>query len=136
MFEIDSYAKQFADIMSDGLIFIDTDGTIQIYNNKAREIFGVVNNYVYSHSSGKIEIGDIVIIGDSCIGLDDGELTPKNLKCIGIDDANIETRDAIIAIGSYCKDKSEFPKYVINKYDNYIDKLELSCVYSGVSIMA
>ena len=135
MLEIDSYAKQFTDIMSDGFIFIDNNGIIQIYNNKAKEIFGIINNYDYSHSAGKIEAGDIVIIGDSCIGVDDGGLTPEHLKCIGINDNTIDTRDAIIAIGSYCNEKSELPKYIINKHDNYIDKLELNCIYSNVRIM-
>ena len=86
MFGNDSYTKQFTDMMSEGFIFIDNTGTIQIYNNKAKEIFGINNEYGYNHDSGKIEKGDIVIIGDSYIGKDDGGLTTESLRCIGIKD--------------------------------------------------
>lgn len=134
MFETDSYAKQFTDMMSDGFIFIDSKGIIQIYNNKAKEIFGIDYDYDYSHSSGKIEKGDIVIIGDNCIGKDDGGLLPETLKCMGIRDSNINNGDAIIAVGSFNDEKRETPKYVYNKYDNSIDKLKLECKYSDVQI--
>ena len=134
MFELDSYAKQFTDMMSDGFIFIDKDGIIQIYNNKAKEIFGIINNYGYSHPAGRVEKGDIVIIGDTCLGVDDGGLTPDHLKCIGIEDRNLGFRDAFIAIGSYLSDKPVL-KYTINKHDNYSDKLELNYAYSNVNIM-
>ena len=61
MFKIDDYVNQFTDIMSEGLIFIDDKGIIQIYNNKAKEIFGIINKFDYSHDSGTIEKGDIVM---------------------------------------------------------------------------
>ena len=134
MFETDSYAKQFTDMMSDGFIFIDSKGIIQIYNNKAKEIFGIEYEYDYSHSSGKIEKGDIVIIGDNCIGKDDGGLLPETFKCMGIRDYNINIGDAIIAVGSFNDEKRETPKYVYNKYDNSIDKLKLECKYNDVHI--
>ncbi len=133
MFELDSYAKQFTDMMSDGFIFIDKDGIIQIYNNKAKEIFGIIGNYDYSHPAGRVEKEDIVIIGDTCLGADDGGLTPEDLTCIGIEDNKLELRDTFIAIGSYRNNKSAL-KYVINKHDNYSDKLELNYVYSNVNI--
>lgn len=134
MFKIDSYVNQFTDIMSEGLIFIDDNGIIQIYNNKAKEIFGIINKFDFSHDSGTIEKGDIIIIGDNCLGMDDGGLTSEDLKIIGINDSNIEAKDAIIAVGIYKNEKFETPKYVINKYDNHADKLELNCEYSNVYI--
>ncbi len=134
MFKIDDYVNQFTDIMSEGLIFIDDKGIIQIYNNKAKEIFGIINKFDYSHDSGTIEKGDIVIIGNNCLGMDDGGLTSENLKIIGINDSNIKAKDSIIAIGIYKSEKFEIPKYVINKYENNADKLELNCVYSNVII--
>ncbi len=98
MFSNDSYTKQFTDMMSEGFIFIDNTGTIQIYNSKAKEIFGINYEYDYSHGSGKIENGDIVIIGDSYLGKDDGGLTPESLKVIGIKDDRIKNGDAVIAV--------------------------------------
>jgi len=126
LFEIDSYARKFTDMMSEGFIFIDNKGKIQIYNNKAKEIFGIAYNYDISHKSGKIEKGDIVIIADSRLGRDDGNLTSESLKCIGVEDSNIEFGDAIIAVGSFEDNISEKATYKFVKPDYYTDKLELN----------
>ncbi len=134
MFGNDSYTKQFTDMMSEGFIFIDNTGTIQIYNNKAKEIFGINNEYGYNHDSGKIEKGDIVIIGDSYIGKDDGGLTPETLRCIGIKNVNIKSGDAIIAVGTYCGKKQNNSKYIFSHNNNEEEKLELDCIYEGVKI--
>lgn len=136
MFGKDSYAKQFTDMMSDGFIFIDNVGTIQIYNNKAKEIFGIEYEYDFSHGSGKIEKGDIVIIADTGIGRDDGGLRPEVLKYIGITDTNIEKGDSIIAIGKYNDKNSEASKYIYNNIDNPVKKIELDCKYSDLNISA
>ncbi|MDF2948349.1 MAG: sigma-54-dependent Fis family transcriptional regulator [Sedimentibacter sp.] len=136
MFSDDSYAKQFADMMSDGFIFIDDDGIIQIYNSKAKEIFGIDYKYDYVHGSGKIENGDIVIIADTSIGVDDGGLKPEVLKYIGIADMNIENGDSIIAIGSYNDVNAENFKYIYNKQDNPLEKIELSYSYAELNISA
>lgn len=134
MFEKDSFIRQFTDMIHDGFIFIDTNGNIQIYNSKAKEIFGIDFKPEYSHSSGKIEKGDIVIIADSCIGKDDGGLAPEALKCIGIKNSNIKTGDAIIAVGSYLDDRRFVPKYVYSGSDNIHDKLELEVNYHGIPV--
>lgn len=136
MFSKDSYVKQFTDMMSDGFIFIDNDGTIQIYNNKAKEIFGIKYEYDLSHASGKIEQGDIVIIADTRIGMDDGGLRPEVLEHIGIKDPNIENGDSIIAIGKYDDRDSEAAKYIYNSIDNTAKKNEISCKYSDINISA
>lgn len=133
MFKLDGYTKQFTDIMSDGFIFIDNKGIIQIYNNKAKEIFGIINKYESSHDSGRIEDGDIVIIADSSIGEDDGGLIPENLAAIGIKDSNINIGDAIIAVGKN-NEKNSKPEYIISKRNNHEDKLELTCTYSNIQI--
>jgi len=134
MFDVDSYTKKFTDLMSEGFIFIDNKGKIQIYNNKAKEIFGIAYNYDVSHSLGKIEKGDIVIIGDNCLGRDDGNLTPEVLKCIGIVDSEIRYGDAIIAIGTYNNEESEPPIYKYIKPDYYTKRLELNCNYANTDI--
>ncbi|KAF5047365.1 Anaerobic nitric oxide reductase transcription regulator NorR [anaerobic digester metagenome] len=134
MFEKDSFERQFTDMIHDGFIFIDTMGIIQIYNSKAKEIFGIDYKPEYSHSSGKIEKGDIVIIADSCIGKDDGGLSPESLKYIGIRNSNIKTGDAIVAVGSYCDDRRFVPKYVYSGNDSLHDKLELEGTYHGIHI--
>ena len=57
MFEINGYTKQFTDMMSEGFIFIDNRGIIRLYNNKAKEIFGIKDNNTFRHGVGIIENG-------------------------------------------------------------------------------
>ncbi|SCY80043.1 sigma-54 interaction domain-containing protein [Alkaliphilus peptidifermentans] len=118
MFINDGYVKQFTDMMSEGFIFIDTSGKIQIYNNKAKEIFGIIYNQGTGHMAGRITEGDIVIIGDNSLGKDDGGLTPNDLKVIGIDDNNIQIGDAILAVGVLGDHKQK----AIYKYQKASDK--------------
>lgn len=132
MFDKDSYTRKFTDMISEGFIFIDTEGKIQIYNNKAKEIFGITYNHGISHNSGKIENGDIVIIGDNCLGKDDGNLTPESLGLIGIKKDELEIGDAFIAIGIFDDKKQQERILKISKphYDNR--NLELNCRYFGI----
>ena len=65
--------------------------------------------YILKHQKGKIEAGDIVIIGDNAIGQDDGNLQGKSLKVIGIKNSNIKEGDSIIAIGTYKEEGSFEP---------------------------
>lgn len=134
MFEKDSFVRQFTDMIHDGFIFIDNMGIIQIYNSKAKEIFGIDYKSDYSHGAGKIEKGDIVVIADSCIGRDDGGLSPQSLKCIGINNINIKNGDAIVAIGSYRDDNRYVSKYAYSSSDNLHDNLELESLYKGIHI--
>ncbi|MEL7648750.1 MAG: sigma 54-interacting transcriptional regulator [Sedimentibacter sp.] len=134
MFEKDSFERQFTDMMNDGFIFIDSRGIIQIYNSKAKEIFGIEYKPEYSHGSGKIEKGDIVIIADSCLGKDDGGLLPESLKCIGIRNGSIRCGDAVVAVGSYKDDRHHVPRYVYRTGGNLHDKLSLDCRYQGIRI--
>lgn len=134
MFHIDSYTRKFTDMMSEGFIFIDQNGIIQIYNNKAKEIFGITYDYDYSHSSGKIEKGDIVIIGDNCLGKDDGNLTMDVLKKIGINNSELEYNDAIVAVGTF--DASEMAVCKFIKPGYHTDKLETNCAYKNINVTA
>ncbi|MBP1924469.1 transcriptional regulator with PAS, ATPase and Fis domain [Sedimentibacter acidaminivorans] len=132
MFETDSYVKKFTDMMSEGFIFIDNKGKIQIYNNKAKEIFGISYNYDVSHNSGKIEKGDIIVIGDNCIGKDDANLTPEALSCIGIFDNKIQSGDAIVAVGIFGGNEVPVYEYIKPDYDSV--KLKLDCNYANEDI--
>nr|WP_312579688.1 sigma 54-interacting transcriptional regulator [Sedimentibacter sp.] len=132
MFQVDSYVRKFTDMMSEGFIFIDDKGKIQIYNNKAKEIFSISYNYDISHDSGKIEKGDIVIIGDNCIGKDDANLTPEALSCIGIFDNKIQNGDAIVAVGTFGGKENPIYKYIKPDYDSA--ELKIDCHYANEGI--
>ncbi len=100
-FNSGNYIKLFTDMMFEGFIVIDRNGKIQIYNEKAKEIFGIIPRDEISHRKGKIEKGDIVVLGDNIIGEDDGELDPDSLKLLGIKNKKIQRGDSLIAIGLY-----------------------------------
>ena len=113
----EDYVKIFTDMMSEGFIVIDNNGIIQIYNNKAKEIFGIIHNQQISHDKGKINRGDIVIIGDNSLGRDDGNMDFTSLECLGIQDKNIEKGDALVAIGVF-RGKGIVPIYKYLKKDH------------------
>ena len=128
-----NYVKMFTDMMSEGLIVIDKNGIIQIYNNKAKEIFGILHNQQIRQEPGKIRDGDIVIIADNKLGSDDGNLNSSSLSCIGIKDKNIERGDAIIALGVFGTNNIK-PVYVYEKPGKTTDKLKLESKFLGEKI--
>ncbi|MCQ4925450.1 sigma 54-interacting transcriptional regulator [Tissierella carlieri] len=130
----ESYVKMFTDMMSEGFIVIDNEGKIQIYNNKAKEIFGISYDGQINHDKGKINIGDIVIIGDNSIGQDDGKMDSDSLKSLGVKDNNIDMRDSIIAIGVFGKDGMANPVFKTLKNGHKEDVLKLKTSYLEVDI--
>ncbi|WP_026477611.1 sigma-54 interaction domain-containing protein [Alkaliphilus transvaalensis] len=126
--------RQFTDMMTEGFIFIDAEGKIQIYNNRAKEIFGITYNQGVGHETGQITPGDIIIIGDNSIGMDDGGLTPADLKVMGINDENIQLGDSILAIGVIGK-KEMPPLYIYRNPKEVEDELlKLETVYCNENI--
>lgn len=93
--------KDCFDLIEDGLIVVDRDKIIQIYNNRAQEIFGLKPQTGPGHSAGMVTKGDIIILGDTCLGVDDGALTPKDLEVIGIPPQTVRSDQALIAVGKY-----------------------------------
>lgn len=71
--------------ITEGIIAIDSQGTILKYNRKAKEIFGLTGEYDYVHGPGSIREGDLVIFADTNLGADDGEMDAATLKQYGID---------------------------------------------------
>lgn len=133
LFDTREQVNMFTDMMSEGLIVIDDEGQIQVYNQKAKEIFGIINNEQHCHDKGRIKPGDIVIIGDNAIGIDDGKLNHKKLEAIGIYDKNIEKGDALAAIGVF-KREDIGPVYKYLKSEHMEETLKLKREYFGVDI--
>ena len=79
MFTVENMKDCF-DLLEDGLIVVDKNKIIQVYNRRAQDIFGLKEQSGPGHPAGKIAKGDIVILGDTCLGADDGELTPQDLE--------------------------------------------------------
>jgi len=133
MFESTEHLELFTDMMSEGFIVIDNNGTIQIYNNKAKEIFGILHNQQISHLKGKINDGDIVIIGDNAVGKDDGGLDSESLEYIGVRDKRIREDDVLIAVGAY-KDSSVKPVYICKGSDEVKNALKMETKFLGIDI--
>ena len=132
-FNTDEKVNMFTDMMSEGLMVLDNNGIIQVYNQKAKEIFGIVNNEQLCHDQGKIQVGDIVIIGDNNLGIDDGNLNARKLRSLGLYEENLEKGDSLIAIGTY-GNKDIPPEYIYLKSGHREKTLKLDTIYSGVEI--
>lgn len=133
-FNSEYHVKMFTDMMSEGFIVIDSNGEIQIYNEKAREIFGIQYDGQINHDKGKINIGDIVIIGDNSVGQDDGRLDSDSLRLLGIKDNSINNGDSLIAIGVYNKGGAVSPILKTLKNGHKEDNLKLKTIFLGIDI--
>ena len=83
---------EIIDIIDEGIIAIDSQGYITIYNKMARDIFGITPAQGPGHPKGIIADGDLVIIADNILGADDGGMKPKDLELIGIDPTGMRGR--------------------------------------------
>jgi len=110
MIEAAQVLENLMDNLSRGLVYVDKDSRILVYNQKAREITGIDFEHTNTHECGKIVEGDIVIIADNDLGDDDGDLSVDDLKLINIHDNKIQQRDMIVGMGVY-KNKKIEPAY-------------------------
>ncbi len=105
-----SILQSIMDTSMHAIMVIDESGNVIHINKKAKDCFGLVNLNDFSHGEGKIEKGDLVLIADSSLGGDDGELKASDLKAIGIDGKKIKKGDMLLAAGCF-EDKSFKPIY-------------------------
>lgn len=95
LLEINSICNQF----EQGIIIIDTDGIIKLYNLAAQEFFGLLPSPGPGHPAGRLEPGDIIIIAVNRLGRDDGNLNPQLLSKIGLGRASVNPDDGLLAVG-------------------------------------
>jgi len=127
-FDLEKQVRTFTDMMSEGFIVIDKTGTIQIYNDKAKEIFGLKASGRFSHDRGRVEIGDLVIIADNNVGKDDGNLNNSILKVLGMKDGIVGKGDALILVGEYGNPEVE-PEFKVLREGSGLDSLELKTLF-------
>lgn len=96
----DKVSNIILDGLSEGVIAINKRNEISIINRKSKEIFGIVYTHRIGHKKGVIKKGDIVVIGDNSIGMDDGGIDSSDLKLLGIED-KIPSGSAFVYIGKY-----------------------------------
>jgi len=88
------------DMIEEGVIVVDTHQNIVLYNKSARIFFGLENISSTHHPAGCIEPGDWVILGDNCMGMDDGKLTSEDLQLLGVKE-EVAPGERIVVIGRY-----------------------------------
>ncbi|WP_313163387.1 sigma 54-interacting transcriptional regulator [Sedimentibacter sp.] len=121
------------DCLEDGIIFVDKDYKVKLFNQNAKRITGIIFDKYASHDAGKIEEGDIVILADSAIGEDDGCLSPKDLSLINIKDSDIRANDCILGIGVY-GNAEILPVYKYLRGANLNEDFVLEANYLGFQI--
>lgn len=91
--------NNICDYFEQGIIIIDNDGIIQLYNLTAQDFFGLLPSPGPCHPAGSLEAGDIVIIAVNRLGRDDGNLSPQLLDKIGLGRVPVNTDDGLLAVG-------------------------------------
>lgn len=86
--------------ISEGIIGIDREKKINIINKRAKEIFGITYNHIIGHAEGEISSGDVVIIGDNALGLDDGGMGQEELKLLGVRES-IPRESTFVYVGRF-----------------------------------
>ena len=76
--------QSIMDASSHAMFTLDRDGMITNINQQAKHDFGLYSRSGSSHGPGRLEPGDVIIIGDSALGADDGGLLPEDLERLGI----------------------------------------------------
>lgn len=89
------------DVTDEGLICVDADGIVTLFNRKAKEIIGIAREGRRSHPAGVLNPGDIVLIADNIIGDDDGDLRPEDLRCLNLEDPEIRVGGTLLCAGVY-----------------------------------
>ena len=89
------------DSSSHAMFTMDRQGIVTHINRQAKERFGLFNHSIYSHPAGRLEPGDIVILGTSVMGADDGNLAPEDLAVLGIQGHRLHGGDMLAAVGVY-----------------------------------
>lgn len=121
--------------MNLGLVYVDKSRRIQMCNQIAKEITGIVVDAHNNHGSGKIEDGDIVVIADNKLGDDDGELSLDELKFLNINDKQIKDDDMLLAIGVYNNEKIQSQYKYIREHQLRVP-VSISSNYFGFNISA
>ena len=87
---------------SHAIFALDADGIVTHINRQAKENFGLFNHSQQSHSAGRLEMGDLVILATTIMGEDDGGLQQEDLAALGIRDKRIQPGDMLAACVGSC----------------------------------
>ena len=118
---------------SHAIFALDADGIVTHINRQAKENFGLFNHSQQSHSAGRLEMGDLVILATTIMGEDDGGLQQEDLAVLGIRDKRIQPGDMLAAVGVFGGEGTMRPVY---KYLRRRDAgaMNLETVWEGITV--
>ncbi len=90
-----------ANHLEEGVIVVDREGQIIVYNDVGRSIFGIDPRVGPGHSPGQLMPGDLVLIIDNALGEDDGRLEPNSLNVLGISPGDVKKGHGFLAMGEF-----------------------------------
>ena len=117
---------------SQAMFTLDREGTITHINQQTKDYFGLFNHSQFSHGPGRLEPGDLVIIADTSIGSDDGNLAPADLERLNIRDRKLRAGDRLAAVGLFDTSDSRPVYKFLPGGDSAM--LELSTVWRDIPI--
>ncbi len=100
MFDSQKLLANITDLIDEGLIIVDREGMIRVYNDKARRIFRIDPPRGPGHGAGLVKPGDVVLLADNELGRDDGAMTAQDLAYFGVDPRGITLGSSIVACGT------------------------------------
>ena len=120
-------------ILQTGIIAIDTEGYIQLYNDYALDLIGIRSYFSCEHAGGQIQNGDTVMIALTDFGQEDGGLVIEDLKKIGIHTPSIPEGISLLAVGKY-GDKQFRGQLALQAKDAQDDLFKLETLIDGVPV--
>ena len=124
--------REVMDASTHAMFLTDAHGIVTHINTQAQERFGLAGQSSRSHKAGRLSTGDIVILADTAIGADDGELTPTDLAHLRIQERKLRSGDMVAAVGVYDDPNSDTVYKFIPGSDASV--MTLRTVYHGLSI--
>ncbi len=120
------------DSSSDSIFALDKEGIVTHINRQAKEQFGLFNHSQQSHSAGRLEKGDLVILATTAMGADDGGLQGEDLAVLGIRDKRIQPMDRMVAVGVFGEEDHRPVYKFLRRHD--AQQLSLETTWGGTAI--
>lgn len=95
------WLQSIMEASSQAMFTLNREGAITRINRRTKDYFGLFNHSACAHGPGRLEPGDLVVIADSAIGADDGNLTPAGLGRLNIHEKKLRPGGRIAAIGLF-----------------------------------
>ena len=124
--------REVMDASTHAMFLTDAHGIVTHINTQAQGRFGLAGQSSRSHEAGRLVAGDIVILADTAIGADDGELTLADLAHLRIQERKLRAGDMVAAVGVYDDPNSDAVYKFIPGSDASV--MTLRTVYQGLPI--